>query len=176
MPDAYQIYDSRFISAKRGDSAVNGLFVQVGGPPVGKVWTIIAASYFPSAAETRTVFWSLISAGNIQYALTVPQAIALSTAVLYPFVIMGLEFKLFPGQSIQVNRDVATAGSTCTINIIYYETDLPPFEYEDPQNIVRAQRLKHGWNLRSISRGGGTPAGSVPPEAPSGGRRGGREI
>lgn len=178
MPEAWEVYDGRFIQEWVGGSAANALAKGSNIVPAGKVWTILCATHTPSVNETQTVWFSIYGRSTYDHVVTVPQSIALTVTMGMPMLTMGMELKLFPGETLFSHRAVATAGSTMNLYLRYIETDLPPFHYEDPQAKIQATKLRHGLSLlrSAASGGGGTPPGSAPPESGGGGRRGGREI
>jgi uncharacterized membrane protein YgcG len=161
MPEAYEIHDGKFIQDVTRLSAANALSNYVGPVPAGKVWTLLAASYNPDVPETRVVHWQLLSRGTIAYALSTPVSIALSGTLHYPLLYAADEMKLFPGEYLYIQRDVATAGSTMLIKARLIETDLPYFSYEEPQKKVVRQVYRHasGSGGALSSGGGGRPEG-----------------
>jgi hypothetical protein len=170
--DAYELHEGRFLQEGVFTSAADALYVTSGLVPAGKVWTILSATYNPSATETRTVQYVLAGRNNAQYAIRDPVAIALTTTMGFPCVTEGMELKLFPGEYLRVQRDVATAGSTMAMKMRWVETDLPYYSYDDPLNKVVKAAQRHGSAYRSsgaVSIGGPGAAGRV------GGRTGGRD-
>jgi len=179
MPDGYELHDGRFLCEAVSQSAADAISLWTLPCPANKVWTILSASYYPSAAETRTVHWCVLSRAGLYYPISVPVAIALSMTILYPLVTEGMEIKLFPGESLNVRRDVATAGSSMTIRYRYIETDLPFYSYAEPLNKVVKSAQRHGSTFRAtggISPGGsGSGGGIIGGGHPSGGGGGGAE-
>jgi uncharacterized membrane protein YgcG len=167
-PEAYELHDARFIQEFSITSAANALGVW--GPNVlpGKVWTILAASYVPSVAETRTVYYAIRSYGGVSYPVTMSVSIPLPPG-LFPIVTMGMELRIYPGFQLAVFRDAATALSTMTLRVLYIETDLPYYRYEDPLKKVIAQSQKHGSLVRGGGGGGGVGGGGGRPPGGGGG-------
>jgi len=133
--------ESLFINQQVTVSVANAVIQSVGPVPRKKMWVFQAASYFPSAAETRTVQWCIINpAGTIVFAVSIPLTIALSSSIFLPLVTEGNEITLLPGQYLQVRRDVATAGSTMTINALFVELDMPLYHYTEPQARERIRK------------------------------------
>jgi uncharacterized membrane protein YgcG len=155
MPEAYEIHEGRLIQEVVVQSAANALSVFLPAVPVGIVRTMLQGSFYPSVAETRTVYFAIQSRTGSQFPITVPQTIALSTVILFPALTQGLEIKLWPGDLLCAFRDVATAGSTCLVRARFIDNDLPYYSYEDPLKKVIDQPQKHA----SIFRGGGGAAG-----------------
>lgn len=131
--DAYELQETRFVQEFLNGSAANGLNISAGPVPKEKTWTVMAASAYPSVAETRTVFFAIVTAGGSIFPVTTPVSIALSPTILFPLVSEGMEIRLLPGDSLRFIRDVATAGSTIELRIRYVEADLPYFVYDEPQ-------------------------------------------
>jgi len=177
VPEAYELHDGRFILDKTFTSAANAVVVDGasfpgGRVPEGKVWTILSGSYNPSALETRTVFWLILSRGSNLFPITQPVAIALSGSILLPLLTMGMEIKLFPGEWLRVTRDAATAGSTMTMILRIIESDLPFYSHEEPLKKIVKQAQRRGSVYRSsggISIGGGMPGGGHGGEGGGGG-------
>lgn len=166
MPDGYDLHDGRLICEVATASAANAIFLNSDPVPVGKVWTFLSASYYPSATETRTVQWCVCGRSNYIYPIQIPVTISLGALVYLPLVTEGMELKLFPKEFLRIQRDVATAGSTMTMLYRYIETDLPYYKYNEPLNRVVQSTRKHGAVYRSS---GGISVGS----GPSGGGHGG---
>jgi len=143
--DAYDLHEARFIQYYWKDSAANDTSVTAGPVPAGKVWTIIGAGYIPSAAETKIVWWSVRTPAWVAdgIAVSIPFSVALSATQMYPLLEQGMELKLYPGESIRVHRDSATAGSTMSIGVRYIESDLPYYAYKEPQRVPTEQKIQH---------------------------------
>jgi hypothetical protein len=158
-PDGYELHDALFLQEESFPSAANALSVGGTVVPKGRIRTILSAVLMPSANETRTVWFSILTKAGIFYPITIP-IVAVMIPVTYqglPALTDGMELKLYPGESLVVNRDVATAGSTIRISMRFIETDMPYYSYDDPQNKVVKQVQKHGSVFRStggISTGG----------------------
>jgi len=92
------------------------------------------------------------------------------------FVREGMEFVLAPGERLYGMRDVATAGSTITIQASVIVHDLPIFRYTEPLMEDRKRRslndLIAGRGRFSRGRGGSItlpglmPGGGPPPPRP----------
>lgn len=172
--DGYELYDGRYIQEYTGASAADALSSPAIGPvPAGKVWTILNASYNPSAAETRVVYFYVISRAGTWLAVTWPTSVAASNVQLIPALTMGMELKLFPGEELRCHRDVATAGSTMVIYGKWISADLPYYRYVDPLAPVvkQTQRRGESYRMGSLSIGGPASSGG----GREGGRGGGRE-
>lgn len=158
MPDAYTITESRFVQQQTITSAAGDVSLVDYAVPAGKVWTILQAGYTPSAGETKVVQWFIRRAG-VNYPITLPTSIALTTITAWPAVTEGMELKLFPGEQLYVSRDSATAGSTMTLFKRYIETDLPLYEYVDPQEQLRISKFRRGIIGGAVSpQSGGRPS------------------
>lgn len=144
MPEAYQVHDGQFVIDAYAQSAVNGLTVLAAVVPAGKVWTVIAASMYPDAPETRTVHFSRVTRSGQTMAITIPVEIALSATIQYPLLTQGNELKLYQGERLRADRSVAAAGSTFFILFQYIETDMPLYRYEEPQKEKMRQTFKRG--------------------------------
>jgi len=143
MPDAYDFSDAKFINFIRSVSAADALFIQTGYVPVGKVWTFLGACAVPSVNETRT-FWFAVEAPSSGFAIpvTLPQSFAAVTAsqLFLPMLREGMELRCYPGERLYVFRDAATAGSTIELRAKYIESDMPLYEYTEPQERRRLRR------------------------------------
>jgi len=175
MPEGYDLHDGRFVQEQARVSIADALVVASGVVPEGKVWTILGGTYYPSVNENQYIFWSIYTRTTGTFVVTRTQQIACSAVCPQGLVTEGMELKLFPGDAICANRAAATAGSQMTMFIRFIETDLPPYDYIEPQERKRITAFKH-----SVARAasGGRVAGSSitrPPAPPGGGRAGGRE-
>lgn len=161
MPEAYSVFDAKFLQWAGSVSAANALTVlALSGVPDGKVWTILGASYYPSTAETRTVAYGVYNGGRV-FPVTIAESWPYvgNTNLGLALLREGMELRLYPGDYLFVARDAATAGSTMSLFFRYIETDLPPYRYLDPQSQVLRRVESHSANLspsssRSVSRGG----------------------
>ncbi|MCJ7805728.1 hypothetical protein MUP46_03750 [Patescibacteria group bacterium] len=161
-PEGYELKDGRFVQELQAQTAADALSISVGPVPNGKVWTILSAKLFPGVAETRTVWFAILTLGGTYYPVTAPVTILLNTIITFPMVTEGMEIKLYQTERLYAFRDVATAGSSFYIRVRIIETDLPYYSYEDPLKKVIAQSQKHGSLLRGAgggAGGGGRPAG-----------------
>jgi len=133
--------EALFINQATVVSTIAATVLNFGPVPEKKLWAIQAASYFPDAAETRTVQWCIVNpAGTALYAVSVPLSIALSTSIFFPLLTEGNEFALLPGQYLQVRRDVATAGSAMTLLALFVEMDMPLYHYTEPLQRLRERK------------------------------------
>jgi hypothetical protein len=162
MPEAWDLHDGRLIQELISVSAADALSVTSSVVPPGRVRTILNVTYWPSALETRTIFFNIRRPNGSNFPFTRPFSIALSTILWCPGLTEGLELKLFPGESLQVFRDVATAASTMNIVARYIETDLPYYEYLEPQKKVIKQLQRRGTVGNIIYGRGAAPAGGGP--------------
>ena len=168
----YELHDARFVQDVSGASAAAGLTAYVGPVPAGKSWAILGASYAPSVAETRTVYFYITSRGGNIFPVTVPQSILLSGSLFFPALTMGMEITMTPGEKLFISRDAATAGSFMYLFAKIIEVDLPYYSYQEPLNKVVKQAQRHGSVYRSsggISIGGGMPGGGHGGEGGGGG-------
>jgi len=108
MPDAYEVYEGRQVQVFSNTSAADALNIGSVAVPSNTVRTILGASYTPSAAETRTVYWAIVTRGTSPaiIGITQPVAIALSAGIRFPLLTQGMEIKLFPGEYLIIYRDV----------------------------------------------------------------------
>lgn len=165
--DAYDLHEGRLIQSNVVTSAANATSVQIPAVPAGKIHTILQLTYYPSAAETKTAYFGLAGAGCPDtFALSQPQQIALSNSLRLPLVREGMELKLWPGQYALALRDSATAGSTMTLLVMFIESDLPYYAYEEPQKRVIAQKFRRSSQI--IRSGGGSGTSFSPPSGPPG--------
>lgn len=174
MPEGWNLSEIRLVQNRAAVSAANALFLMIGGGvPAGKLWVITAFAYFPSVNETQIIGIGKYNGNNaVEYPVLNPVSL-----VLVPhyatFLEQGQEFILFPSEQIIVRRGGATAGSTMNANLQFIETDLPLYEYIEPQEVKRIGQLRS-----SIMRrvGGGAVAGSPRRERPVRGKeeRGGK--
>ena len=165
MPEFYELHDARFIQQGGATSAANAVAVATPPCPAGKLRTVIGAAYIPSAAETRTVWWTRGLVGGIGFPVNNPVSLALSASIPMAASGEGIELKLFPGEVLTANRDVATAASTMAIYFKFIETDLPYYSYEEPQKKVIRQIVRRG--------SGGALSGGSSSEGGAGSRPGG---
>ena len=171
MTGAYKIEEARYLQQRSAVSAADAVSVISAYVPDNMVWSILQAAYYPSAAETRSVYFQVYTlAGNL-FPVTNPESIALSSGLILPLLREGMELLMFPGDRLQVTRDVATAGSTMTLKYRLIETDLPIYQYIEPQIERRMRRSArelistHFFGGRG--RGGGSAGGVL--GFPSGG-------
>jgi hypothetical protein len=149
--DAYDLHEARLLQYGVATSGANGLAAASGAVPAGKVWTILAAFITVSVAETQAFWFSILKAGLDYFPITFPVSFAVDPAVnkAIPMLTEGLEIKLYPGEFLYGFRAAATAGSSMTMKFRYIESDLPYYQYIDPQKKVVASTLKHGSVFRA---------------------------
>jgi len=170
MPDAYRIDEGRFIAESTITGNADAVTVNINPVvPVGKVWTILQASYNPSVSELKTVQLYIVRPNGLAFSICWPVAVTLTTTFKAPFITEGMELKLFPGEYLLARRDSATAGSTMTLSVRYIESDLPYFSYVDPLRPVVSVQRKHGLTR---STGGASLTGAISGER--GGAGGGK--
>ena len=169
---AYDLHELRFVQIGVASGALGGLTLATAPVPQNKIWTIIAAQYYPDAAETRLVTWSKIS-GGLVFPLRLPTTIALGPAANYPLTTEGLQLILLPGEYFYLTRDVATAGSTMVVYFQYVESDLPTMKYFDPQKLLSQDRRKRGFARGSILGRAAAAFGGHSAEGGEGGEGGG---
>ena len=162
--DAYGLHEVRLLNEKVNSSGADALNISFGPVPAGRIWTIIYAFMIPSVGETRTV-WFSVSSGSNTFPISVPTNIALLASNGFPLLIQGNELKLYPGQYLRAYRDVATAGSSISLSVMYVDSPLPPYEYAE--SYTRAAATKRRSAGSSFGGGfaggggvGGTPAGA----------------
>ena len=153
----YRLDEALFYNEGAATSAADAVQVLSTAVPRGKVWTILDITYFPSVTETRVVAPYVMSRGNVQHVIDYAASRAINPAAVQAGLLpAGIEIVLFAGERIGVWRDVATAGSTMTMNFRYIETDMPGITYIDPQ-IQRARQragenpLQVGFNRSSMA-------------------------
>lgn len=173
MPDAYDVHDAQFLQWKLGTSAADALTVGLGAVPDGKVWTVLMAVLYSSIAETQDYWFSVYNSksGNHCVVRRRLEASVGTTAQLgHPFLEEGLEMKLFPGDYLQAYRDVATAGSTLSLQMRFVETDLQYYVELDKHKVLR-RRQNLMMESNPATRGGliGPSSRSIP-SRPSEGR------
>lgn len=174
MPDAFELHEARFVQSTYSSGGLAATTVGTAQVPAGKVWTIRFASYYPDIAETKIIWFYVVARSTILYAITRPVSIALSSTAQFPMLENGMELKLYPGESLGVRRDSATAGSTMLIYFCYIESDLPYYAYEEPQNKTVQKYRQHGSAYRSSGAlSTGSPgSGSQGPSGGGGGHSG----
>jgi len=168
--DAWELHEARLIQEPVALSAVDAVSIASLVVPTGKIWTILSARYGPSATETRTVQFGLITRAGSFQPVRAPVSIALGAVIYYPLLTEGMELKIFPGEKVSVSRDVATAGSTMLLLLRLIETDLPYYSYTEPLAKVVDQARKHGSVYRAT---GGVAVGGGGGGRPEGGGGGG---
>jgi len=165
----YEPSEVRFVQLASYSSPADALSGAFGPVPGGKLWTFQVMGYFPSVAETRIVWWNVVHPnGTTEIPVSTPLSVALSNIRGYPLLLAGDEFSLLSGQFIQVRRDAATAGSVMYLLGQFIETDVPIYQYTEPQEARRIRRRATGLLMgpRSVTRGA--------PTAPDGGFVGSR--
>ena len=171
---AYDLHELRFAQI----GVVTGWWPALGvaslAVPRNKLWTIIAAHYYPDAAETRTIEWLKVS-GNVGFPLRLPATIALGPAARYPLTTEGNQLILLPGEYFLVTRDAATEGSSMIVYYQYVESDLPTMKYHDPQKLLSQDRRKRGFARGSILGSTAAAMGGHAGEGGEGGDPGGGE-
>jgi hypothetical protein len=163
MGAAYELHDGKFVQELTAISVADALYVAMVACPVGKIRTFLQGMYYPSVAETRTITWFMVGGSGSAFPLTRPIQIALdAVSMIYPLVTEGLEIIQWPGQSIRIMRDVATAGSTMTCKLRFIETDLPYYSYVEPlKKIVQQVVRRSGPQIIGGRVGSSPPAGFV---------------
>jgi len=174
---AYDLHELRFVQVRSTVSAADALFVLTtagfGVVPTNKIWTVLVAEYYPSAAETRSIVVSKYTASSGSVAIRGPQSIALSSTLKYPILTEGNQLILLPGEGLRVDRDAFTAGSTMIIRIQFVESDLPTMKYLDPQKLLSQDRRKRGFARASILGRAAAAFGGHGGEGGEGGEPGG---
>ena len=171
MAIAYKNEELRLVQIRPVYSAADAVSLVSPAVPQGRIWAILAAAYFPSAAETRTITFEKVTISGAGLTIYNPTTLALSpTGASATPLENGTEINLLPGESLRVRRDVATAGSSMTLTIQLVEYDLPLYTYDEPQIVKRQGRAMS--SLRSRMAGGIGRGGGEAPGGPGGGGRG----
>ncbi len=158
----YEPSEVLFLQTASADSAADALNLTFGPVPEKKCWTFHSLGYFPGVAETRTVWFTVVHPnGSIEVPLIQPVSIALTLTRGLPLLLAGDEFSLLPGQRIKVYRDAATAGSIMYIRGFFIETDVPIYQYIEPQEQRRIKRRATGLIMGRPTGGGGHGGGSA---------------
>jgi len=168
MPDAYQVYEGRYIVYASATSAANALLIDTPAVPRNTVWTILSACCGASVDETNTKWFSILDPlAGYEFVVTLPASFAGIAAnyQMLPCVREGMEMKLFPGEKLRAKRSAATAGSTFTVFFRYIVSDLPIYEQYEPQ-VRRAQLKRSSSGQRSLAGGGGVGGGGGEPGVP----------
>lgn len=161
--DAYELGEARDVQERSATSAADSVQVLLTAVPQNKIWTVLDITYFPSITETRLVVPYIYSRANVQHVIDYAASRACNPATVQLGLIpMGIEVKLYPGERLGVWRDVATAGSTMTMNCRIIETDMPLYSYVEPQIQSRIRRART--EIMSSAGGGGVagPGGPAP--------------
>lgn len=173
MAEAYGLAEAQFIQWKTATSAANGLTVSAGIVPAGKVWTVLGAYIATSVGETQDFWFSVVDKlGSFVMPVVLPIEFTTAPATYhhFPFVREGMEFKLFQGEQLWALRDAATAGSTITIVARIIESDMPLYEYIEPQLAKRLNQMRSEVVQRVAAAGGaGTGGGGGRPAGFRGG-------
>lgn len=171
MPDGYAITDAHFIQYIVNVSAANDHTVLAGPVPNGKIWTILSAVGFPSVNETQDYWFAIYKAGFTPFNVTFPSQIAFLAAEANgcPLVREGMELKLFPGEYLEFLRDAHTVGSTISIGVRYVESDMPLYEYIEPQLAKRMNKMRSEVVQRAAAAGGSGGGGGGTGRPPGGG-------
>lgn len=169
MPDAYALGEGRFLQNANYVSLANALYANLGPVPVNRIWTILSALAYCSAAETRNYWFAVVSLDTNRYPVTAPASVSIApaTTMWYPMLREGMELRLYPGESLYALRDVATAGSTIGLYIRYIDSQLPLYEEVEPQQ----QRKRISSVPSNIGRG--IVARTLPGRSPGSGGEGG---
>lgn len=174
MPDAYSVYEARYVAEYTATSAANDLLISGPSTPRNKVRTIRFARVNCSVAETQNYWFGVVTAASVVYPVTAPASVSIAPAVsqYYPMLREGMELKLYPGEYLRAYRAAATAGSTISLNIVYIESDLPIYEQYEPQlrrAIIRRSSSPGQRSVSSVPAPPGLGPGSGGGEAPGGG-------
>lgn len=163
----FPLCEARLRQYRLAASAADAETVTLQGPPAGKVWVIIGVGYMPSVAETQVISFKKVWTGVGDFCLLNPISLALNPA-LATFIEQGMEYLLFPGESLAVHRGGHTAGSTMALNIQLVELDLPLYDYDEPQ-VVKRQVRAVSQLKEAAGPGGGTRVSIMPVAGPKGG-------
>lgn len=160
MPDGYSLHDGLFVQERASTSGAGATGVSMGlNVPAGKVYTILSAELHPSVNETQTYYFAIVTRNSNVYPVTIPTSVALTSTLPYPMLTEGTEIKMFPGEHLSGYRVAATAGSTLSMNVRWIETDLPPYEYIEPQERKRIAAFKRAIVPDPIKSFGGRGSG-----------------
>lgn len=159
----------RLVQERSNLSAADALLMPINptAVPDGKIWTVLAVGYRPSVAETQTVyFYKSTRAGN-NVALLNPSSMNLNPAYA-TCIEQGMAIILLPGETLRVGRLVATAGSTMSGWMEFIETDMPLYDYTEPQVAARIKRASTALRqvMSSAASGGGGGGGRAVGERP----------
>lgn len=165
-PDAYEVFEGRYINYVVITSAADALNAALPAVPRGVVRTILGAHLTASVSETRYFWFSVMDPGGnflMPVSLPINQLITPAVNQHFPFLKEGMEIKLFPGEVFYGFRSAATAGSTMTLAVRYIDAQLPIYEQYEPQ--VRRAQIKRRSDGQKISSGGGGSTGGEGGEA-----------
>lgn len=136
---AARLDEGKFQQSGSVTSAVAALTVESPAVPAGKIWTVLAVSYYPSVGEARVLHFN-IQKNGVWLSATIPASVALTLESLVGFVDPPTPMILFPGDKFRVKREAATAGSTMIMQYAYIESDMPPMAYIEPQREIARRR------------------------------------
>ena len=153
MPEAFDLCEIRLVQRVIYTSAANADNLSSGIVPDGKIWTIIGLGYSPSVAETQTINIQKYERAGGYLSLLNPVSLALNPAVAG--IDYGLTVQLYPGEFIRVLRGTHTAGSTMSFVMQFIETDLPLYDYIEPQAAARVKRFASSIAQRVSGGSGG---------------------
>lgn len=154
MPEAYGLHEVRLLQQYFLTSAADATSLDLAAVPAGKIWTVIAIGYYPSVNETQTVMVTKVLANGRVCIVMNPQSIALQPMLFG--LDQGLTVQLYPGENLRIRRGAATAGSTMSCAMQYIETDIPLYDYVEPQAEARIRRaaLSQAGELARMGRSG----------------------
>lgn len=166
MPDAYEVYEGRFLAVAANTSGAAALTSPLAAVPSGRVYTYLTAYLSTDDAVARN-YWFAILRGAYYFPITIPQSFTVAFGVYqdFPMLREGMEIKLFPGEQLVALRSAAGAGTTLSIIARYIDSPLPIYEEYEPQ-VRRAQLKKRSTGQRSIGGGGGSSGGEGPEAGP----------
>ena len=133
--------------------------------PANVVRTILWAHYYPDIAETRSVYFAVLTNG-VMYCF---RNVATYNSSLYQLAVLeqGAEIRLTPGDYLRFGRDVATAGSSMIFRCAYVDHIIPFQRFVDPYGPARRKTpfipsYAGGGGIGGGGIGGGGGAGSEP--------------
>lgn len=173
MPDAYEIHDAQFVQMNFNNSAANGLVVASDpAVPAGKVWNVLQAYCYSTIAETQDYWFAVYRHGHA-FPVTSVESASTDTATdkYFPALREGMELKLFPGDTLRAYRDAAAVGSVFYIFLSFIETDLPFYEYIEPQEAKRLFKARSTVLKRMAGGAASSPGSRIERIAPGGRRR-----
>lgn len=157
MPDGYELSDCRFVQYRAVVSAADAHYAGLDPVPTGKIWNVLSASISSSANDTQTYWFAIRGKDTIYYPVTKPASstITPSLSEFVPMLSEGMEIKLYPGEALYAYRLDHAVGSSIILYCRYIETDLPLYDYVEPQEKLRISKFRRATLNEMASRMGG---------------------